>query len=384
MKRLFILGGLVVVGCCLSACRKNSDDTLNLLNWGEYIDPELIDQFEDEYNVTVEMKEVTSSEEMYTDINEGASYDVAIPGDYVIEQMISENLIKKFDMSKIENYSSSSIFNDKLVSIVNNTYSETNINLFDYSAPYFWGTYAVIYNTQKTYIKDVVEANGFNALFDRSLYGSNASDLNLSMYDVARWGLSAWLITQGKDINTTNVGDFAGADDVLAAANYKVWGDDNIKKQIQSGNLDVGLVQLGDFFDEYYVVAEENKTLNVGCYIPSNNAAFYDGMVIPNNCSNEDLAYKFINFMLDPEIAFANAQYVGYCPTLKSVATSFRNDSSYADQLSSYPFYLDPFYNVTDISGIKQFRFNTKMSDNTNYLTYLSNVYLSAKNKSKK
>lgn len=378
MKKIFLLGTAVLALSVLTSCKKD-EDVLYLLNWGEYIDTDLIEKFESEYKCTIEMSEVTSSEAMYNKISEGIRYDVAIPGDYIIEKMVNEDMAKQLDKSKIENFSSSNIFNDKLTTIISNTYSGTEYNPLDYAAPYFWGSYAIIYNTKKDYIKDVVEANGFNALFDRSLYGSNANNVNLAMYDVPRWGLTAWLIKEGKDINTNNVDDFNNASNDFKNADYKVWGDDNIKKQIQAGNLDVGLVQLGDFFDEYYVVGETNDEFNVGCFIPAENAAFFDGMMIPSTCENEDLAYKFINFMLDVENAFTNAQYVGYCPTLKGVCDAFRNDSEYEEQLNDYPFYLDPFYNVLNVSGIKQFRNIDTMSNGVDYQTYLSNLYSTAK-----
>ena len=89
----------------------------------------------------------------------------------------------------------------------------------------------------------------------------------------------------------------------------------------------------GDFFDSYYADLEAEEDIessnvnNYSIYAPkTHNNVFFDGLVIPNTCTNEDLAYKFLDFMLEHENSYTNAEFVGYCPTVNSVYQEIIND----------------------------------------------------------
>ena len=319
---------------------------LYLLNWGEYIDDDLIKKFEEEFNCDIYEETVSSSESMYQKIYDGKThYDVAIPGDYVIEKLYKKSLINELDFNRIPNYYSG-MFVDDLESLRKNS---TFPDFYKYSMPYFWGAYAIIYRTDEevSYVKDVVEEYGFSALFDRSLYKEHADDVKIGMYDIARYGVTAYLLINGYDINTTDYEVLEGAISYLKNARYNRWGTDELKKDVASGNLDVFLAQLGDFFDQRYVVLDSFKDVNFNCYIPQKTAAFFDAMVIPKTAQNEDLAYKFINFMLDHDNAYQNASFVGYSPTIKTVVEEFKlsiNDVPNIDEFDSTFEYEEALY----------------------------------------
>ncbi|MFA6755579.1 MAG: extracellular solute-binding protein [Bacilli bacterium] len=364
-KLLFLLVPAILLS--LVVLVNNNPTALYLLNWGEYIDTDLISQFEDKYNATVIMEEVGSSEDMYQKIKMGiTSYDVAIPGDYMVERMYNENMLKKLDLTKLDNYQDD-MFNDDLTSLRKNDFFTDNE---EYCIPYFWGAYGILYSTQKDYVETNIKENEWGAILDRSTFADNANNVKMAMYSVPRFGTTAYLLDTDKDINTNKVSDFDGLVDMMRSTNYDLWGDDSIKKQIAAGNIDLGLTQLGDFFDQYYLSSESGDDINFSYYIPTKTSAFFDAMVIPNTSTQTDLAYKFIDFMIDTDNSLQNASYVGYSPTIKAVCNEIKADPEYTDMLKEYPFYLDPLEGKT----AKLYRYIDEMDDGTNYQDFLQGL----------
>lgn len=366
MKKLIWLLIPAILLSCIVLMSGNTS-ALYLLNWGEYIDTDLISMFEDKYNTTVVMEEVGSSEDMYQKIKSNiTAYDVAIPGDYMVERMYNENMINKLDLTRLSNYGDD-IFNDDLTNLRENDFFEGNE---EYCIPYFWGAYGLIYSTRKDYVEETVKNEEWKAILDRDVYGDDKDDVKLAMYSVPRFGTTAYLLDNDKDVNTNKAADFDGLVTMMKNTNYDLWGDDTIKKQIAAGNIDVGLTQLGDFFDQYYLSTSSNEEIQFSYYIPSKTSAFFDAMVIPKTSKNTDLAYKFIDFMLDPDNSFQNTTYVGYSPTLKSVVNMLKEDEDYTELIKNYPFYIDPLQG----KDATLFRYIDKMDNGTDYQDFLQDL----------
>ncbi len=129
--------------------------------------------------------------------------------------------------------------------------------------------------------------------------------------------------------------------------------------------------QLGDYFDGLYLLYESGgDASHYKLSVPKITAAFFDSMVIPSTCQNTSLANAFVDYMLDPEVAYQNAKSIGYSPTLKAVDALFeeRADSeefypnlSQRDFLNMNPNYLNPLYEVS-----KSYLLEAKSND---YLT---------------
>ncbi len=104
--------GCLMAGLILSGCGKKEENTGNypngevkVYNWGEYIDEDLIGQFEEEYGIKVIYDTFTTNEEMFPKLQADTSmYDVVCPSDYMIEKMIQNDMVQPVDKSKIENY----------------------------------------------------------------------------------------------------------------------------------------------------------------------------------------------------------------------------------------------------------------------------------------
>ncbi len=351
--------------------------TLYLLNWGEYIDKDLVKKFEEKYHCQVIEEDVTSSEAMYQKItSQTTSYDVAIPGDYTVHQLYNEGYLRELDVDNKEYKNLSSyqtIFSDGLSSLMKNyMVNEENKEFNSYFMPYFWGSYSLIYSKRKEDVGTVLKENGFAGLYDRSLFSEKVS---IGMYDTARWILSSYLLSKGLDPNITSYdgkkdGDLS--DEIkkdcikaLKDISFDQFGNDSLKRNVANGSLDFCYTQLGDFFDTLYLVYSENDNPDISfdVYVPSTTAAFFDSMVIPNTTQNYTLANCFIDFMLESENAYQNANTIGYSPCLKSVVSLFNENAAegenyYEDDkkslplkefLERYPYYLNPLYGTEKV-----------------------------------
>ncbi len=340
MKKIILgLIGLVVFTSFYLIVTSDSRDKLFLLNWGEYIDGDLIAEFEEEFGVRVVYDEVGSSEAMYTKVKSGTTkYDLVIPGDYIIQKMVEDDLLQKIDYSLLSNYSNN-MYVDDLIDVMNQ--DEFYKDVLDYTVPYFWGAYSILYRTDNELVSNAVKTYGFDVFMDRSL---TSSSVKIGMYDVPRWAVSCYLLANNLDVNTTSLSTYENdIVDKMSGVGYTVWADDMLKKSIASGNLDIAFVQLGDFFDQHYVSSTDGQEIKFNAYIPENTAAFFDGLVIPKEANSVDLAHEFINFMIDTQNATQNALFVGYCPTIKAVVNEIQKEEyEMTEFINEYPFYLNP------------------------------------------
>jgi spermidine/putrescine-binding protein len=187
-----------------------------------------------------------------------------------------------------------------------------------------------MYNTDNLSDEQVetIKTHGWSVLFEKELLG----DAKIAMYASARDSIASALLYKGYSLNTKNPNELEEAAKALENMNYVAWATDELKTGVASGKYDVALVYSGDYFDTLYSVYEESDDPHISfdMYAPKDrNNVFFDAMVIPNNSMNEELAYKFIDFMLDFENAYQNASYVGYCPTDASVFNAMYNDPEF-------------------------------------------------------
>ena len=324
MKKIAVLANLLLV-LVLAAC--SEQETLYVLNWGDYMNMDLVVAFEEEYNVRVVYEEVDSNESMYERISAGnTDYDVAVPSDYMVEKLKNEGLILPLDDSKLDD----ATFYPTVLDVT----EEAMID--GWGSPYFFGSLGIMYRLD---VQDVVEEYGFEALFNRSILPAGA---RVGMYNGSRDAVAAALLYLGYSVNSTSDAQLAEAEAVLSNMDYEIFGDDQLKNLIAQGNLDLALTYSGDFFDTLYVALDEETEVDFGFYSPLSNNLWVDYMVIPNTTQNEDLAYEFINFFRDVDNAYENHSYVGYAPTMPAVYDIVKADPD-MDDITSIPAFLELF-----------------------------------------
>ena len=292
MKKLKSFALIVIVFSILvlAAGCGESKPKLNVYNWGDYIDTDVLDQFEEEYGIEVVYDTYATNEDLYVKLKQGgSSYDVVFPSDYMIERMVREDLLDKVNMDNIPNFSK---------------VGETFLNLDhdpqnEYSVPYMWGTLGIIYN--KNAVSQPLES--WADLWDPQYEGQ------IVMYNSQRDSLAVALLKLGYSINTRNIDELEEAKDELIKQKplVKAYMGDEVKGAIVSGEADIAVVYSGDAV----TMIAENPDLEY--VIPSEGTnLWFDAMVIPKSTQNKEVAEKFVDFMTRPEIAVKNAEYIGY------------------------------------------------------------------------
>lgn len=265
---------------------------LNILNWGEYIDPELIALFEEETGVKVNYVEMTSNEEMLIKLRSSDSvYDMCFPSEYTIEQLIASDLLYALNKDNIPNMSNI----DKETLDIAKSFDPDNT----YSIPYMWGTVGILYN--KTLVNG--EVDSWDILWDEQYSGQ------IWMYDSVRDSIAVSLLRLGYDINTRSESEIAEARDALIEQKplLKGYGTDNIRASMINGKATLAVIYSGDAF----CCIDENPDLDFAVPKEGSNI-WFDNVVIPKTSKNKEAAEAFINFLCDANIAARNTEYIYY------------------------------------------------------------------------
>lgn len=286
---------IVVFLFAISRLEKDSGmqnaDTLTIYNWGDYIDPDLIKQFEQETGYKVNYETFDSNEAMFTKIRQGGTaYDITIPSEYMIQKMREENMLIPLDYTKISGMENIDPRFKNLDFDPNN----------QYSIPYFWGTLGIVYNDKFVNEQDIAHWS--------DLWRPELKD-NIMLIDGAREILGLSLNRLGYSLNSKDDAQLKQAAQTLnqLTDNVKAIVADEIKMYMINEESAVAVT----FSGEAAEMLEENAHLHY--VIPEEGSnLWFDNIVIPKTAKNMDGAYAFINFMLRPENAAQNATYIGY------------------------------------------------------------------------
>lgn len=309
MKRLqsLIIGIVAIILVLLFGVRELDHSSgmagakvLNIYNWGDYIDPDLLKKFENETGYKVNYETFDSNEAMFTKIQQGGtSYDIAIPSEYMIQKMMEEHLLKPLDHSKIKGLDN---IDPRFLDL---SFDPDN----RYSIPYFWGTLGIVYN-------DKFFAEGEIKEWD-DLWKPELKD-SIMLIDGAREVIGLGLNSLGYSLNSKDDKQLTAAFNKLRkmTPNIKAIVADEIKMYMANEEACVAVTFSGEAADMMY----ENEHIHY--VIPSEGSnLWFDNMVIPKTSKNEEGAYAFLNFMLEPENAAQNAEYIGYStPNKKALA----------------------------------------------------------------
>jgi len=311
-KTVLMILGLVVLSLVLTGCGKEQP-VLYVYNWGDYIDESILEEFEKETGIKVVYDTFSTNEDMYVKIKSGGStYDVVFPSDYMVTRMINEGMLLKIDLEKIPNRVH---IDPKLMGA---DYDPKN----EYTLPYMWGTLGILYNT--TMVDEPVDS--WDILWDPKY------EKEILMLDSQRDSIAVALLRLGYSINTLDEKELEEAGELLKEQKPLVLAyvvDEGQDKMI-AGEAALAVVWSG----EATVARMQNPDLAFAIPKEGTNL-WFDVMAVPSNAKNPDGAMKFINFMLDPEISFRNADYTGYAVTNGEVRAMIPPEIS--DDRSIYP-----------------------------------------------
>lgn len=313
LVRTFLIVVIAAFGMMYAAKMLNSSagyssgNTLTIYNWGDYIDPDLIKQFEKESGIKVIYQTFDSNEAMMTKVAQGGTaFDISIPSEYAISKMKAENLLQKLDHSKLPNLQ---YIDPRFMHL---SFDPDN----DYSIPYFWGTLGIVYHPD--HVGDLT-FESWDDLWSEQLRNQ------ILLVDGAREVIGMGLNSLNYSLNDTNEEHLQEAVQKLnkLTPNVKAIVGDEIKMLLANEEAAVGLVWSGDASE----IMDENDVLEYTVPEEGSNL-WFDNMVIPASARNVEGAHQFINFMLDPEVAAQNAEYVGYSTPNKAALELLPEDIS--------------------------------------------------------
>ena len=275
---------------------------LYVYNWGEYIDEDVISQFEEETGITVVYDLFETNEEMYPVIEAGAvNYDVVCPSDYMIQKMRENDLLAELNFDNIPN-----------IAQIDPAYMEMS-QAFDpenkYSVPYCWGTVGILYNTKLLDELGVPAPTKWADLWDERLSGE------ILMQDSVRDAFMVALKKDGYSMNSESKDELEQAKQELIDQKplVQAYVIDQVRDKMIGGEAAVGVIYSGEMLYIQDEVASLGLDYDLEYVIPEEGTNLWlDSWVIPKNAKNKENAEKWIDFMCRPEIAKANFEYITY------------------------------------------------------------------------
>ena len=312
-----LLSLLMLLPLCLTGCRREEGQVVNVYNWGEYIDESIFEDFEAQTGIHVNYNTFASNEMLYSSIKSGSgTYDVIIPSDYMVARMKDEGLLLELDYSQIPNFSNMDPRYTHL------EYDPEQL----YSIPYMWGTVGIIYNV------NMVDQpiTRWMDLFDEN----RGWNKDILMFDNSRDCIGIALKALGYSYNTTDPAQLQQAADLLIRQKengmVQAYVMDQIFDKMINDEAAVGVYYAGD----YLTMLEENEDL-VFVLPEEGSNLFVDAMCVPTSCANYDNAMAFINFMCEDEIVVRNCEETWYsAPSATALAGM---DSEMSEDPIMYP-----------------------------------------------
>jgi spermidine/putrescine transport system substrate-binding protein len=281
--------------------QKNSRKTVPVIIYSEYINPNLLTDFEKKTGYKVNLELYEAQEEMLVKLQTAGTkkYDVIIASDVVIQQMIQAGLVAPIDTSKIPNRV------NVAPQFLGQTYDPTNA----YSLPYLWGTTGILFRGEKIH----PDSASYSMLFDAKNTKGNFSLLNES-----RSMLSMALQAIGYDANSVKQEEINKAVDYILQAKkdpHFVGFDGSVagKNKVLSGENWAAIVFNGE------AQAAINKDSTLQFVIPKEGSFMWvDAMLISSKAANVEGAYAFMNYILDAEVGAKLAKFINYATPNKA------------------------------------------------------------------
>ena len=292
-KLLILLLTSVLVLFPLTACgNEDGSNKLYVYNWGEYIDPAVLEIFEEETGIQVIYDEFETNESMYSKISAGAAlYDLVCPSDYMISKMITEDLLQPINWDHIPNRIH-----------IGEDYWEMSKGFDEncqYGLPYCWGTVGILYNT--TMVPEPIDEWA-------DLWDLQYTD-EVLMQDSVRDAFMVALKKAGNSCNSIDLNELDVAKEELITQKpiVQAYVVDQVRDKMIGGEAAIGVIYSG----EAIYTQRENPDLEY--VIPKEGSnVWIDSWVIPKNAHNVENAEKFLDFLCRPDIALLNFDYITY------------------------------------------------------------------------
>jgi spermidine/putrescine transport system substrate-binding protein len=322
---------IIIVAVFIGSSCSKAKPTLYIFNWSDYIDPELIKAFQDEYNCKVKYSTYDSNENMLTKVmSSRESFDLLFPSGDHVSILMQSDLLEPLDKEKITNYTN---LDPELLQKAQSFDPENR-----YSVPYFWGLTGLLYNKQ--YVpENIIAQGGWNIIADAFFEGKN----KVTMLDDAREVVGAAMVFSGFSLNDTSEEALQAATEALKVwdRNITQFDSDSYKNEVADGTTWLAQAYNGDALQQMVI------NPNLGFILPKEGTSMWmDNIVLLKSSKNKELAYKFIDFLLDAENGRINAEYTQYPSpnrfSMEMMSAEFKNNPT----INPGDEYLDKCYMI--------------------------------------
>lgn len=300
----------VALGALLaSAPALAQDQVVNVYNWSDYIAEDTIDKFTAETGIAVNYDVFDSNELVESKLLAGNSgYDVVVPSGFFLERQIKAGLFQPLDKSKLPNLEHM----DPEVMEATASHDPGN----EHAVDYMWGTTGLGYNVAAVSqrIDDPAKLASWDLLFDPETV-SKLADCGVAVLDAPAEVYAAALNYLGRDPNSESEEDLQAAEDLLLSVRpyIRYFHSSQYIDDLGNGEICLAMGYSGDVFIAQAAAEEAGQGVEIEYIIPAEGALkWFDMFAIPADAPNPDNAHAFINFMLSPDIAAANTNYVYY------------------------------------------------------------------------
>ncbi len=287
-KIIFAVVALSLIGLYASVSQ-GQNRTLVLYNWSEYMDPQIIKNFETKFQVKVQQAFYESDDDMFAKLQLSGTnqYDLVVPSTALGAVMIRAGVLKKLDLAKLPNLKNLAARFQKLPN-----------NASDYLVPYQWGTMGVAYRDDKVPNIEKSWAVFFNPKKQAG---------NFSLLDVPHETIGAALKFMGKSLNSKNQAEIQATLPILESAlrrSIGLTGGTDAGTKLMAGSVNYAMTYSGNTVR----IAEENK--HIKYFIPKEGSElFLDTIAIPARAPHAELAHQFINYLLMPKVGAQLSNY---------------------------------------------------------------------------
>lgn len=275
-------------------------DELFLYIWSDYIDPQILEDFEAEYGVRVNVDLYDSNEAMIPKIRAGNSgYDIVVPSDYAIQSMVVDGLLAPLDKDLLPNLEN---LNPDLLDLY---FDPGNV----YSVPYFWGTTGIAYN-QKFFDEP---PTSWSAIFDPAEL--EKIDGRFTMLEDPREVPGAALIYQGQSVNATDEAALTAAEELLTVQKPFVasYDSSNVNLKLATEEIILAHSWSGMAGQAMYGIEDKPGNPDVRFLIPEEGGVIWmDNLAIVADSPNQYTAHVFIDYLMRPDVAARNTDWVLY------------------------------------------------------------------------
>lgn len=281
--------------------RSQLSEELYFYNWSDYIDPSLLEDFEAEYGVRVILDTYDSNEDMIAKVRAGNSgYDIVVPSDYAVSILAADGLAAPIDKSLLPNL----VHLDE--GLLDQPFDPGNAH----SVPYMYGITGIAYNAQEfpngidswNVLLDPAQAEQFQGRF--------------SMLDDERETPGAALKLLGKSLNETDPAVLQQAQDILIAQKpfLAAYNSSDVNRKLASGEYALAHAWSGMAMQARNGLGDEFEgNPDIKFVIPKEGGMIWmDNAVILADSPNAYTAHVFLDFLMRPENAARNTEYIGY------------------------------------------------------------------------